>query len=394
MTRTPRRLMAATGLAAALLLTGCGHGEVRPGAAAVVGGDRIDTDALQQLVDRGLADPAAAQQLGGNRLEFQRQALARLINRKVLDVAAKRAGVTVSEGDVDAQLANFVEQAGGRKPLEMQAAQSGISSTDLPPFIRDIVTEQKLGDALTAKQIVPAQQLQAVYKQNIAQYDKVQSRHILVPDEKTARTILKNVTRDPSRFPALAAQFSTDTSNKDKGGELGLQGRGQFVPEFEKVLFSAKVGSYNVVKTQFGWHVVNVEKRVTTSLADARPELRRVALQSERQKATAERLRTVGKDLGITVNPRFGRWDADTGTVVPVSAPDGVTSPDAGSSAGAGEPGGGGTAPGGAAPDGSAPQGTAPDGSAPDGSAPQGTAPDGSAPQGAAPDGASPAPAN
>lgn len=372
MTRTPRRLLAATGLAAALLLTGCGQGEVRPGAAAIVGSERIDTDALQELVDRGLADPAAAQQLGGDRVEFQRQALARLINRKVLDEAASRADITVTDGDVDAQLADFEEQAGGREPLEMQAAQSGISATDLPPFIRDIVTEQMLGDVLTADEVVPREQLQALYQQNIAQYDKVQSRHILVPDEKTARTILANVRRDPSRFPALAAQFSTDTSNKDMGGDLGLQGRGQFVPEFEKVLFSAKPGSYNVVKTQFGWHVVNVQKRVTTGLSEASPELRRVALQSERQQATAERLRTVGKDLGITVNPRFGRWDAETGTVVPVSAPDAVTSPDTGSSGGAGVLGGDGTVPGGAAPDGTAPQGTAPQGTAPD---PASTAP-------------------
>lgn len=325
MTRTSRSLVAAA--LAGLLLAGCGDGQLRPGAAAVVGSERITADDLREVVARGLADPQAEQQLGQDRQAFQRQALARLINRQILEEAARREDVTVTQGDVDAQLQVFVSQAGTREALEMQAAQSGISPQDLPRFLRDVVLDQELGDVLTEDVPVPAAQLQALYTENIAQYDRVRSRHILVADEKQARTILASVRRDPTTFAALAAEFSTDTSNKDAGGDLGLQGRGAFVPEFEKLLFSAKPGTYDVVQTQFGWHVVNVVERKTTSLAEATTELRRGALQAERQERTQEVLREVGRDLGITVNPRFGAWDPETGSVEPLEDPNGVTTP-------------------------------------------------------------------
>jgi parvulin-like peptidyl-prolyl isomerase len=316
--------VASTGLAV-LLLSGCGSGSVRPGAAALVGEQRITVDTLQEVVERGLADPQAEESLGQDRSAFQRQVLSRLVNREVLQAAAEREGVTVDDGDVDAQLADFADQAGGEEALEAQAAQNGIAPQDLQPFLRDVVLEQALGDELTKDEEVPQEQLQGLYQQNIAQYDRVRSRHILVEDEAQARSLLAQVREDPSRFADLAAEFSIDTSNKDQGGDLGSQGKGQFVPEFEALLFSAEPGTYDVVQTQFGWHVVNVLERETTSLQEATPELRRAALQEQRARATGELLRDVAGDLGITVNPRFGRWDPETGSIEAVEDPNGVT---------------------------------------------------------------------
>ena len=157
----------------------------------------------------------------------------------MLDEAAKRSGVEVTQGEVDAQIAEFAEQAGGREALEQQAAQSGISATDLPDFVRDIVVEEELGDALTADVDVPAEALQAAYDQNLAEYDQVRSRHILVESEQQAREILASVRADETTFAPLAAEFSIDTSNKDAGGDIGQVGRGSFVPEFEALLCSA-----------------------------------------------------------------------------------------------------------------------------------------------------------
>ena len=323
MIRSSRPVVSA-GLAV-LLLSGCGSGSVRPGAAALVGDERITVDTLQEVVERGLADPQAEEQLGQDRPAFQRQVLSRLVNREVLQAAAEQEGVTVDEGEVDDQLQDFAAQAGGEEALEAQAAQNGISPQDLQPFLRDVVLQQELGDVLTEDEDVPQEQLQGLYSQNIAQYDRVRSRHILVEDEAQARSILAQVQEDPARFEELAAEFSTDTSNKDQGGDLGLQGKGQFVPEFEALLFSAEPGTYDVVQTQFGWHVVNVQERETTSLQEATPELRRAALQEQRAEATGELLRDVAKRLGVTVNPRFGRWDPETGSIEAVEDPNGVT---------------------------------------------------------------------
>jgi foldase protein PrsA len=326
---TRRRLAVAAGAAvtAVLVLTGCGDGAIRAGSAAVVGEESISTDDVRAIVDRGLADPQAAQQFGADLETYQRQVLARLVNREVLAQAAESVGVEVSQGDIDAQLAEFAEQAGGREALEAQAAQSGISATDLPDFIRDVVVERELGDELTEDVDVSREQLEALYKENIAEYDQVNSRHILVPDEAQAREILAKVQADPSQFEALAAEFSTDASNKDNGGELGFAGRGAFVPEFEQVLFSTEPGTYAVVNTQFGWHVVHVLERRTTPLAEVEDELRRAALQQERTTRTQELLRETASKLDVSVNPRFGQWNAETGTIEPEESPNGVSVP-------------------------------------------------------------------
>jgi foldase protein PrsA len=328
-TRTLHRFATATaafGLAA-LVLSGCGNAPVRSGAAATVGSTRISTDVLAGLVARGLKDPQAQQQLGADKAKFQRDTLGRLIRHQVLVETARQADVTATPGEVDAKIAAFEQQAGGPEQLLQQAAQGGIAKEDLRPFVTDLVLGDQIGDKVTVDLEVPAAQIEAQYAQNAAQYDQVHAAHILVAAKAQADAILARVKADPSTFADLAAKNSTDTSNKDKGGDLGFAGRGQFVKEFEDAVFGAKPGDYVEVKTQFGYHVVHVIERRTTTLAQATPEIRRGLLQGQRDARVGALLSKVAKDLKIKVNPRFGRWDTTQLAVVEASSQDAVSSP-------------------------------------------------------------------
>lgn len=327
MTRTARTL-AGAGLAA-LLLAGCGTSQ--PGAAAVVGGTSIAADRLQRVVDRGLADPQAEQK-NPDRVAFQTSVLDRLVHGALLQDLADRLGVPVTQGDVDAFLGQAAERNGGRAQLDKAAAAAGVGPADLSDYGRVAVLEQKVGDALVKDVPVPQAQLEQAYQQNIAQFVSADARHILVPDEAQARQILAQVQADPSRFGELAKQFSTDTSTKAAGGELGQQGKGTYVPAFDDVVFSAPVGSFNVVKTQFGWHVVQVESRRTTTLEEATPELRRSLLGEQISSRLSTELGATAKRESVDVNPRFGRWDAKQLKVVGVPADDGLSSPAPGAS--------------------------------------------------------------
>jgi len=86
------------------------------------------------------------------------------------------------------------------------------------------------------------------------------ARHILVNDEATCSDLIKQL-GDGADFAALAQQHSSCPSGKD-GGNLGTFSPGQMVKEFDTACFEGEVGAVQgPIKTQFGYHVVQVTER-------------------------------------------------------------------------------------------------------------------------------------
>jgi peptidyl-prolyl cis-trans isomerase D len=119
------------------------------------------------------------------------------------------------------------------------------------------------------------QQIQAYYNQHQSEFqtpEQARSRHILISvpagaDAKTdaaarakAEDVLKQL-QAGGDWNALAKKYSDDPGSKDKGGELGFAQRKTMVPEFDNAIFTQKIGDIKIVKSQFGYHVVQVEER-------------------------------------------------------------------------------------------------------------------------------------
>ncbi len=86
------------------------------------------------------------------------------------------------------------------------------------------------------------------------------ARHILVKDQKTCEDLKKEI-EGGKDFAEVAKEHSSCPSGK-KGGSLGTFQPGQMVPEFDKVVFSAELNKVQgPVKTQFGYHLIEVTKR-------------------------------------------------------------------------------------------------------------------------------------
>lgn len=103
--------------------------------------------------------------------------------------------------------------------------------------------------------------------------DSVKASHILLnpaaeggADKAKAKAdSILGAIRAGSSFEQLAAQFSVDGS-KDQGGSLGTFGRGAMIPVFEEAVFNGKPGEYKIVSSQFGVHIIRIDKQVGSSL--------------------------------------------------------------------------------------------------------------------------------
>ncbi|NLR64946.1 hypothetical protein HGH92_11580 [Chitinophaga varians] len=98
--------------------------------------------------------------------------------------------------------------------------------------------------------------------------DSVKVRHILIasgpqgglPDSiaKKRADSIEVAVKGGADFKALVTQYSDDPGSKQNGGEYDITPATQFVPEFKDFAFEGSKGQIKVVKTQFGYHVIEI----------------------------------------------------------------------------------------------------------------------------------------
>ncbi|GGZ48938.1 SurA N-terminal domain-containing protein [Streptomyces subrutilus] len=135
-------------LLAAPLLSAC-SGQAHPGTAAVVGGERITTSALQaQMNDVRAAQNRsgqAAAELIANTPRLDRLKLGSMLQSRIIDKMAATAGVSASTKEIEAERASYVEGVGGAEQFEAQLLQKTATAPDQADrFLRDRVLIAKL----------------------------------------------------------------------------------------------------------------------------------------------------------------------------------------------------------------------------------------------------------
>lgn len=134
------------------------------------------------------------------------------------------------------------------------------------------------------------------YEKNPDRYKKgetVSAKHILVADEAACMEVLNAIRNGEKTFEVAAREVSTCPSGAN-GGDLGEFGKGQMVKEFEDAAFAANVGEIvGPVQTQFGYHLIKVEKKNEASLTpfeEVKDQIGKSLLQSKQQQAYTEKV--------------------------------------------------------------------------------------------------------
>jgi len=187
----------------------------------------------------------------------------------------------------DYELVKFYEDSGVPIGSENDP-QLATQKADYDGIAVNSLVEQALLESVAHDEgyTISAADLQAKYEESFGQFN---SRHILVAIDSTAtdqaaadaaalakaQDFAKQLRADPSNqdlWNTLAKQ-SDDTGSKDAGGEVGWAGAGQLVAEYDTVARKLAIGEISdPVKSQFGYHVIQVKERRT---ADANPVVQR-----------------------------------------------------------------------------------------------------------------------
>jgi foldase protein PrsA len=184
-------------------------------------------------------------------------AVDRMIDETLVANAAKAANITVTEKEIDDEIAKIKVRMGGEDAFTAALQQYNLT----PQQVRDDQTMRiNLAKLLTPGIKVDDAALQKYFDDHKTEFggNEVTARHILVATEAEAKAIKAQLDAGAD-FAALAKEKSTEPAAKTSGGDLGTFGPGKMVAEFDAVIFTLKKGEISApFQSQFGWHVAQV----------------------------------------------------------------------------------------------------------------------------------------
>ena len=278
------RMIGAAVLAGAMI-AGCGKEEKTEDVMAVsVNGEKL----MQSAIDADVEKIVTAQggKIPAEQLEYAKQSIANqivqsFIIEKVLVAKAKEGGFAVTDAD--------------RKAREEEFLKATAKMPDAPKSVGDYFKKFPLGEAraraefengILIDKMIKAEQAKAPKKDYAAEAQKtidniVSNNAVAAKSEGEILKKIKDLKAQLDKVPAaeLAKKFAelakanSACPSSAKGGDLGEFTHGQMVKEFDEVAFKLPLNKVSdPVKTQFGYHLVMVTKKVPSVEAkDGKP---------------------------------------------------------------------------------------------------------------------------
>jgi len=253
------------------------------GVEAIVNGTPITTEQVKSAIKDDLDQidkqlPENVRDTYKNR-EIMK-AVQNMVEEKLVDEQIAKAGIVITEQDVDSYInKNLADANMTMEQLTQKIKADGMTFEqwkEKMQFRKGLAFEKLTEKQFESQLKVEPKDVNDFYTKNPQYFDmpeQVRASHILIKAEEgkdpnqakiaakaKAEDILKEV-KAGGDFAELAKKYSSCPSAKN-GGDLGLFSRNKMVKPFEEAAFAMKVGQISdVVETQFGYHIIKVTDR-------------------------------------------------------------------------------------------------------------------------------------
>lgn len=250
---------------AAVLLAACGPAAKKDSpVVATVNGENVYEEQLNQNLKFELSKYDIKIAEDPKRIETARRTvLDRMINDEILYQTAKKAGIIISNGEIDEDLKRYKSrytEASFQKMLELKGIKYDQWREDKK---RSIISDRLVEKEVVSKIDVSEAEIKKYYnarRKDFSHGEEIHARQILVDDAELAGRLRARLVAGEN-FAALAQEFSIAPEAK-KGGDLGWFPRGRMPRAFDEACFPLPTGNISpVVKTEFGYHIFKVMGR-------------------------------------------------------------------------------------------------------------------------------------
>lgn len=178
-------------------------------------------------------------------------------------------------------------------PYTIEGYQTQFTET-LTEFKGYGISEQTLRDVYEVQ--ILREKLQEDFGKDLPHTDvQVWARHILVDSPELAKQV-QVMLQQGQDFAKVAQDFSTDTGSATRGGDLGWSPASNYVPEFAEAVKTQEIGVIGEpVKTDYGYHIIQVIAREELPLTDAQ-------FQQKAQTAFSDWLTAARESAEQTIN--------------------------------------------------------------------------------------------
>jgi len=253
------------------------------------------------------------------RESIKQQTFDALKELKIQAAKAKEAGLSLDADtikEIETQDEAWISMYGDRKTAEKQImSYYGITLAEYKEICKTLALARKYVEAEYNKIKVSDAEIEKYYNANKNSYDTVTVTHILISTidsngsalsedkkleaKKKAEELLAKVNSGED-IKELAKKYSEDPGVVENSGQYTF-GVGEMVPSFEDWAFSHKAGETGIVESQYGYHIMKMDKRDSKAFKDLKEEIKQSLIDTKFNDSFSVKMETFSSDPGFDI---------------------------------------------------------------------------------------------